>query len=288
MKKVILFGSTGHLGKKIAEELIRQRYAVTAVIRHPSKAAELASLPLQTQVADVTDAATLTGICDGFAVVVSALGKSVSLNERSKPSFRDIDLDANTAILKEAVKSKVQTFIYVSALGAEKYPHLQYFHVHHLFSERLKSSGINYGIIKPPALFSAFLDLIDMAKKGQLVTLGKGDKLANPIYEGDLAKLCVAAIEQPNVEVEAGGKEVLNRHQLNEQIQQAVNPTKKVRKIPLALVKAGLPLVKLASQNLFDKMAFFVEVMQHDTIAPPVGDAKLADYIRHKVQAAIS
>ena len=42
----------------------------------------------------------------------------------------------------------------------------------------------------------------DLAKKGRLVTMGKGDKLTNPIYEGDLAKVCVEAIHQTNAVIE--------------------------------------------------------------------------------------
>jgi uncharacterized protein YbjT (DUF2867 family) len=279
-KKVILFGCTGNLGKQLAAELTRQGYDVTGVVRNKAKAQEMEDLVQRTAVATVTDPASLTGICDGFPVVVSALGKSVSPNEKSKETFKEIDFEANRNILIEAIKSGVKKFVYVSALGAENYPHLAYFEAHHQFAEKLKASGINYSIIKPPALFSAFLDLIDMAKKGQLITMGKGDKRTNPIFEGDLAKICVASINQTNVEIEAGGTEVWSRHQINEIIQQAVNPTKKVRKVPFGLVKAGLPLVKLASRNLYDKMAFFTQVMQHDVIAPKVGETKLRDYVK--------
>ena len=37
------------------------------------------------------------------------------------------------------------------------------------------------------------------------------------------------------------------------------------------------------SKNTFDKFAFFIEVMQHDTIAPQVGTMTFEDYIIQKV-----
>ena len=280
MQNVILFGSTGHLGKKIAAELKQQGYAVTAVVRNEAKANEMKDLADRCLVADVTRSASLSGICNGFAIVVSALGKSVSPNDRSKPSFRDIDFSANNAILNEAIRSGVKKFVYVSALGAENYPHLAYFSAHHQFAEKLKSSGLDYAIIKPPALFSAFVDLLPMARKGMLAVMGSGEKLTNPIYEGDLAKICVQAINQPNAVIEAGGKEVLSRRQINEAIQQIAAPGKTLRTVPLGLVKALLPLLKLTSKNMYDKVAFFTAVMQHDTLAPQVGETRLADYIK--------
>lgn len=285
MADVLLFGATGNLGKKIAEELVRRNHTTTAVVRNEKKAAEMKPIVHRVIVADVTSAGSLIGICTGSEVVVSALGKSVSPNDRSKPSFNDVDLAANSTILTEAVKSGVKKFVYVSALHAEKYPHLEYFRVHQEFSERLKKSGIDYSIIKPPALFSAFVDLLDMARKGRLVTLGSGDKLTNPIYEGDLANVCVAAIRQPNAVIEAGGPEVLSRRRINEIIQAGVAPGKKIRAIPVGLVKAFLPVIKLASKNTYDKVAFFLEVMQHDTLAPEIGGMRLEEYIGLKTSA---
>lgn len=278
-KNILLFGSTGNLGKQIARVASTQGYTVTAVVRNENRMRVLENSAHKCIVCDVTKPAALQGICQGFDIVISALGKSVSPNDHSKASFREIDLEANSHILGDAVQSGIKKFIYVSAFGAEHYPQLEYFSVHHRFAESLKASGIDYAIIKPPALFSAFIDLADMAKKGLLFTMGTGDKKTNPIYEGDLAAICVQAIHQPAATIEAGGREVLTRHLINTIIQHAVNPNKKVRKLPLGLVQAGLPLLKLISPNLYDKMAFFTEVMQHDTIAPAVGETRLADYM---------
>jgi uncharacterized protein YbjT (DUF2867 family) len=285
MKKILLFGATGNLGKEIAKEAVRRGYPLSAVVRNSHKAASLAAITQNCIVADVTRPQALKDMCTGFDIVISALGKSVSPNDKSKTTFKDIDLAANSAILEEAKKSGVGKFVYVSALHSEKYPHLEYFRVHHEFSERLKSSGINYSIIKPPAIFSAYSDVIEMAKKGQLMTIGAGDKKTNPIYEGDLAKICVDAIDANNAIIEAGGKNIYTRKQLNDIIQRQVNPAKKVRSVPAGLLKLSLPLIKLFDRNMYDKFAFISEVMQHDTIAPQVGAMEFEEYIGGRVKA---
>lgn len=284
MNKVILFGSTGNLGKKIAEALTQAGYDLTAVVRNEEKRKDLAGITGKCLIADVTDPDSLKDCCHGFTIVISALGKSVSPNDKSKPSFEDIDLKANSCILAEALNSNIKKFVYVSAFGAEHYTHLTYFNVHYRFEEKLKASGIDYSIIKPPALFSSFIDLMEMAKKRQLINMGKGEKRTNPIYEGDLAQICVTAIAQPRTTIAAGGKEILSRREINQIIQDLVNPGKKVRTIPIGLVKALLPVIKLVDRNTYDKFAFFVEVMQHDTIAPPVGQMKISEYIKRKMQ----
>lgn len=284
MTKVLLFGATGNLGKEIAKETKKQDYNQTVVVRNKNKAEELSDFTSDYVIADITDPQSLKDICKGFDVVISCLGKSVSPNDKSKPTFKEIDLIANSNILAEAKKSGVKKFVYVSAFQSEKHLHLEYFKVHHEFSETLKKSGINYSVIKPPAIMSAFMDMIEMAEKGQLMNIGKGDKKTNPIYEGDLAKICVDSLKKDNVTIEAGGIEIYTRKQLNEIIQKEVNANKKIRNVPLGMIKFSLPLMKLFNKNMYDKFAFFVEVMNHDTIAPRLGEMKFEDYIKMKTK----
>lgn len=283
MKKVILFGATGNLGKEIAKELVKQGYDLTVVVRNESKAKALSDITTKHIVADVCKKESLAKIFDDQDIVVSALGKSVSPKDKSKASFRDIDLNANSNILNEAVKSGIKKFVYISAFHSEMYLHLEYFKVHHEFSELLKKSGIDYSIIKPPAIFCGFIDIIEMAKKGQLVNIGKGDKKTNPIYEGDLAKITVDSITQSNCIIEAGGKNIYTRKQLNEIVQNEINKNKRIKTVPIRLFKVALPLIKLFNKNSYDKFAFFIAVMQKDTIAPQLGETTFEDYVKMKL-----
>lgn len=281
MKKVIVFGASGNAGKEISREAVRQGYQVSVVVRS-KKAAQFSGLEVHPVIADVTNPDSLQNICAGYDVVISSLGKSVSPNDKSKATFFEVDFTANSYILEEAKKSGIKKFVYVSAFHSEKYLHLAYFKVHHDFSEKLKQSGMDYSIIKPPALFSAFTDMIAMARKGQLISIGTGDKKTNPIYEGDLAKICVDAIKETNVIIEAGGKHIYTRKQLAEIVQHSINPNKALKTLPLGLSKYSLPLIRLFNRNMYDKFSFFIEVMQQNTVAPQLGEMKFEEYIMKK------
>jgi len=284
MKNALLFGANGNLGKEIARELVQQGYQLTVVVRSEAKAKMLAPVTSNVVIADACDPASFSAIRDTYDVVISALGKSVSPNDNSKPGFKAVDLEGNSNILHFAIEKRIKKFVYVSAFHAEKYPQLEYFRVHQLFSERLMASGIDYSIIKPPALFSAFIDVMDMACKGRLVHIGKGNKKTNPIYEGDLAKIIVQAIHQPKAIIEAGGKNIYTRKQLNEIIHAAAGQTSKLRTVPAWLFHIGLPVIRLINKNAYDKFAFFIEVMQHDTIAPPLGETTFEEYVQQKLR----
>ena len=116
----------------------------------------------------------------------------------------------------------------------------------------------------------------------QLFNIGEGDKRTNPVYEVDLANECVDSIKDVNLTKEIGGATIYTRRQLNEIIQREVCPTKKTKDIPLWIFKYLLPILKVFKKNMYDKFAFFLAVMQEDTIAPQVGEMKFEDYIKLK------
>lgn len=283
MKNVLLFGASGNIGQEIAKEVKRQGYGLRIVVRNKEQANQLSSITTDYVVADITKPGTLTDVCREQDIVISAVGKRISPYDHSKPGFHEVDFLGNMNILEAAKTSGVQKFIYLSAFHAEKYLHLTYARVHHELAETLKQSGLNYSIIKPPAVFSAFLDMIQMAQKGQLLTIGTGEHKTNPIYEGDLARICVDSIKSRNTTIEAGGKTVYTRKQLHELVQSMVNPGKAVVHVPAGVFKLVLPLVKLFNKNMYDKLAFFLEVVQEDTVAPRVGEMSFEEYLRMKI-----
>lgn len=287
MSTVLLAGGTGQLGRKVAQELHRAGYSVTALARNPQKAERIRPYVQKIVTGDATRPADVNGLAAGIDIVVSTLGKSVSLNDRSKASFEDVDYKANRLLLDEARRQGVRKFVYVSALGAENYPDLRYFEVHHRLSQDLMASGLDYSIIKPPALFSVFADLIDLARKGILVTPGDGAHLTNPIYDGDLAGIIVGSIEQPNSVIEAGGVQVYSRKQINDLIQQHIDPNRRVRHVPMGLAKGSLPLMKWVDRNLYDKAAFLLAVVQHDVVAPKLGPTTLETYLDEKLYQSL-
>lgn len=279
MKNVLLFGATGHLGRAIAVELKSRGYQLDLAVRNPARAESLKIPRDRTLKWDPVSAESLPAIFGEPEVVISSLGKSVSPNARDKQSFNEVDFQLNLEILNHAIARNVRKFVYISAFHSERYQHLEYFRVHEAFSNELKQSGIDYAIVKPTSLFSAYLDMIPMAKKGALFTIGKGACKTNPIAEKDVAKLAVDAIGQPNVVIDAGGPGIYTRRELAEILQQAIAPDRKVKRMPVSLLRFFLPLIRVADRNLFDKMDFFVEVMEADTVAPVRGMTRFEDFV---------
>ncbi|MFD2515450.1 SDR family oxidoreductase [Pontibacter locisalis] len=278
MKKVLLAGATGHFGRHLLLELKQQGFYVKVLVRSARRARDLMPEPDEILRADATKPETLKGCCEGIDVVISALGKSISLKNREKASFHDINWGANYNLLQEAMAAGVPQFIYTSAFKAEQYPKLAFFKAHADFSDTLRSSGISYTILQPTALFSVFEEVVAMARKRQIGIMGSGSPLTNPIYEGDLAKVAVEQIGAPSREIPLGGQTTYSRHDLVRIACQVAKHKGKVLSVPFAVVDTILPLVKLLNRNLFDKLAFLIAVSKVDCVAPQVGNLTLEEY----------
>jgi uncharacterized protein YbjT (DUF2867 family) len=282
--KVILFGASGNLGQKVAHELFSKGFDLTVVIRNQSKAMLFEPLKPKIIIANPLEKHTLKQICEGNNVVISTFGKSVSLKDFSKESFHQVDFIGNQNILNEAITSGIQKFIYVSALGAENYPKLNYFKAHHDFTKLLISSGLDYCIVKPPAIFSAYQELIEMAKRGVLVNMGSGQYRTNPIFEGDLSKIIVNSINENDKNIEAGGKFMYTRIQILEIIKARINQNTSIINMPKNFVNFFLFFLCVFNQNAHDKLAFISEVMNEDIIAPTIGEMSFESYVEKFVQ----
>ncbi len=121
MEKVFVAGAIGSLGFEVVKLLIESGYEVRALAKDEDDAKKLEGITDDIFIGDAQKPETLIGLCDKIKVVFSAMGKSVSMFSNEKSTFKEIDYQANKNILNEALKGKVQRFVYVSVFGSDKY-----------------------------------------------------------------------------------------------------------------------------------------------------------------------
>lgn len=287
MERILVVGATGSLGFEVVKLMKERGYYVRALVIDDDHAKKLQGVADDIFIADALKPETLKGICNRIRVVFSAMGKSVSMFSNEKSTFKEIDYQGNKNILDEAIKSKVQRFVYVSVFGSDKYKELELAKAHELFTKEIKKSGLSYTIIHPVGIFTGLHDVLLMAKKGQVITVGNGDKKTNPIHQKDLAKICVDNIINGKNHIEAGGPKIYTRNEIAEMACEAIGNAKNVN-ISEWLTDLGLPLVKVWDKNFYDKLSFFKEVLTDDAVAPQYGQYLLEDYFREVAPKILS
>lgn len=275
--RILLAGATGYLGKHIAEVLQKQQYPTTILVRDKSKVpANLAKL--ETLVAEVTQPGTLNNIMDGIDVVMSTVGIT---RQKDGLTYMDVDYQANLNLLNEAKKADVKKFIYVSAFKAEKLTNLKMCSAKERFVEELKSSGLDYCILRPNGFFSDMSEFLKMAKKGKAELFGDGNYRMNPIHGADLAEVCVNAIHAEEKTIEVGGPEVLTHNEIVELAFNTLNKKVKVSYMPEWMRKTILWFARsFSSSKKYGPMEFFFTVLAMDMLAPRYGTHSLAAYFK--------
>ena len=280
MKTIMVAGSTGYLGRYILKELKKQGYHTLALARNPDK--------LQTGSADkimqaeVTQPSSLEGKINGVDCLISTVGIT---RQKDGLSYMDVDYQANANLLKEALKSGVKKFVYVSILNGRSMQHLKMVAAKERFTDELKSSGMDYIIIRPNGFFSDMTEVLNMARKGSVYLFGNGSYLGNPIHGADLAEFIVSHLDHRNKELEVGGPEILNQNEMADVAFYALDKKEKIVHIPLWIRDISLKLIRwFSSQKTYGPIEFFMTVMTMDMIAPQYGKHRLIDYYREVMQ----
>ena len=151
MKRVLIAGATGYLGGFILRELQRRKVWTRALVRDTDKLGMAGSVDVDVVEASMTDPPSIEGCCRDIDVVISTVGIT---RQKDGLTYMDVDYQANMNLLKEAKKSGVQKFIYISVLHGRKLQHLKICEAKEKFALELERSGIDFCVIRPNGFFS--------------------------------------------------------------------------------------------------------------------------------------
>jgi len=223
--KVFVAGSTGELGRRVVLDLLRSGYSVYVGIRDDGRAREVQyenrkspkyemtvvkdaliqtgrEKVLEEQLKDAAVVVHVAGARFGFDVLRPGEGLDNLAPER-------VDLNGTKALIDAAVAKGVKKFIYVSAiltnaraLGAQESDGFKNWNQFgnvldkkHDMEEYLKSSGLDYTIIRPAPMTNDFPKDVGGIWFGKPDTiLLKSGEVGNKISRDDVSLACLDAV----------------------------------------------------------------------------------------------
>ncbi len=280
-ERVLLAGATGYLGQFITQELINRGYDTRIIARNTNKI-RLEDPKLKVIKAEVTKSESLEGVCQDIDVVISTVGIT---RQKDGLSYMDVDYQANVNLAEEAKKSGVKKFIYISVLNGEKLKHLKICDAKEKFADYLKSSGLDYCIIRPNGFFSDMAEFLPMAKGGRVYLFGDGTVKLNPIHGKDLAKEVVNLISQDKKELDIGGPDLLSQNEIAELALKAYKKKIKIVHLPDWIRRFTLWTARtFTSSRTYGAIEFFMTTMVMDMIAPRFGNERLEDFFKQNAR----
>lgn len=283
IKKVLVAGASGYLGRYAVKEFKLRGYHVRALVRDPEKIKNPGShgepaihhMIDEIVIGDVTNPESIKGVCKGVEIVFSALGLTAPHPEQTSD---DVDYLGNKRILDQAVSEKVSRFIYVSVFNQDKMAEILSIKAHERFVADLKQSGLSWAVIRPNGYFSDMGRFFSMAQSGHIFMIGDGEKKINPVHGADLANVCVDAVDGQCREIPVGGPDIYSFREAMEMAFHACGKTPWITPLPFWLAEGGLMVTGLFNRNLADLFSFAIEALKFDHIAPAYGTRHLKDF----------
>mgnify|MGYP002382044397 CR=1 FL=1 len=216
-------------------------------------------------VGEITMPKTLVSIAENIDWVFSTIGIT---RQKEDLTFMGVDYHGNVNLLYKAKKSGVEKFEYISAINGDKQRHLKIFEAKERFVNELKSSGLDYCIMRPNGFFSDMKDCLEMAKKGRVYLFGDG-----------LAVVCVDKMIDGNREETAGGQEILTQEDIAKIALRVLNKPLKITFLPDWTRKLSIWVLRtFTSSKAYGPFEFFLSAMAQDNIANQYGKLKLEDF----------
>lgn len=309
---VILAGSTGHIGRAVAAELLSRAFDHALIVRpSASSVREHATVPhREIVVAELTEADRLGQSLQGLFsdTVISCIASRTGVPQDAW----NVDYRANLNLLEAAKRNGVRHFILLSAICVQK-PRLEFQAAKLAFEAELCSSGIDYTIIRPTAFFKSLSGQVERVLAGKpFLLFGDGELTScKPISEKDLAELIVNSVEDPTVRnrilpVGGPGAAITPREQ-GELLFRLAGVEPRFRRVPVALfsflsrvlhlpgklipaLAAKAELARIAHYYATESMLVWDEdAGRYDPSATPeYGTARLEDHYERLLKDGIS
>lgn len=183
-------GGTGFVGGRLIDLALERGHRVRALARRPQETRE----GVEWIAGSLEDRDALEKLVIESDAVIHVAGV---VNAPDVAGFEAGNVKGTLAMLAAATAAGTRRFVHVSSLAARE-PHLsQYGHSKARSEELVKGSGLDWIIVRPPAVYGPgdkeTLELFKMARGGQIFMPPRGR--LSLIHVDDLARLLLAAAE---------------------------------------------------------------------------------------------
>ncbi len=276
MKRVLIAGATGYLGRFLCAEYHHRGWHVTALVRNKSAACDIKAHDLVE--AQATWPETLQGVMTDIDLVVSALGIT---RQADGVGYWDVDYQANVNLLEEALRAHVRRFAFVHVLNADRMENVPLAAAKSAFVRKLKQAPLKATVIAPTGYFSDMADFLAMAKTGRVWLFGKGLQRINPIHGADLAAATFDAIARGEEWFDVGGPDTFTQNELAKLCFDVLHAPVRVTHLPDLLRRIILRLLpRLAPRKVAGPAQFFLTALAMNMTASPYGTHSLKDHFQ--------
>lgn len=207
----LVTGATGSLGRRIVHQLREQNKSVRAFVRLSSHYQDLEKANAEIFIGDLKQDKDIKKAIQGIKYVISCHG--------SGNDSQAIDYRANIELIDQAKENKVEHFVFISVIDADKdYEESTVFKAKKEVEKYLIKSGLNYTILRSSGFANNLLPLARRFREtGFYLLIGDANNRASTVSTDDLATIAIASVsvaDAKNKTIPVGGPEIIKRGEI--------------------------------------------------------------------------
>ena len=246
MKKVLIFGGSGQIGRHLIRRLTNKNYLVTVVTRNlhtKGTVLRLGGNPGYVEIieANIFNEDKLNDLFKDKDICINLVG---IISENKKNKFKNIHTYFPTLLSKKCEEFKLKQFIHISALGVDKAKDSKYAKSKLEGEKNILENFSKTTILRPSVVYSVddnfttnLMTLLSLLPLFPLYYEGKTK--FSPIHVSELCEIILEIIEKCIIEkiVECVGPEELSFKEILEKLLFSIDKKRILFNLPLFLAK---------------------------------------------------
>ncbi|MDO8735690.1 MAG: complex I NDUFA9 subunit family protein [Thermoleophilia bacterium] len=242
--KVFITGATGFVGRHIAGRLAEDGHELKCLVRDTEAEASwfLKGIGAEVVEGDIHVSHSLATGAAGCDAVIHLVG---IILERPEISFEQVHVEGTRNMLVAADAAGIKHFIHMSALGTRAGAGAAYHRTKWDAEEVVRTSGLDYTIIRPSIIYGPGGEFINMLMKQVrlspvLPVIGNGRYRMQPISVDDVAACFSKSLTTEaavNKIYEIGGPEALSYNEMVDTICRVMGKKRVKAHVPAAMVR---------------------------------------------------
>ena len=279
MKKILIIGASGLVGRQLAKTLIADGYSVRCLARSPARVQDLAAAGSEVVPGDISDlAAVERAVDDVDAVYVSIHTLSPQPGGALGARFMEVEKNGVRNVAAACGSRVVRRVVYVTSLGITPDESSEWLRERWHAEELLLGSGLDATIIHPGMIVGVggqgFDGTVANAKRRVAFALGGELPKMRTIALDDLVYYLIGVLDDPRAygqRFDVGSDDVLSINELIDATADVLGlPHPAKARIPLGLIRALAPLIERAAKLPAGAIRGFADALTVDSIGEPM------------------